>query len=52
MNSMKSIVNTTYQLSLSTYNFMPKEIYENIIKSSIKEIEYILNDDSNEEDDF
>lgn len=48
-------INSKYNLSVkfnSTYNFMPKEIYEDIIKSSIKEIEDILNDDSNEEDDF
>lgn len=46
-------INSKYNLSVkfnSTYNFMPKEIYEDIIKSSIKEIEDILNDDSNEED--
>ncbi|WP_462289452.1 hypothetical protein [Holdemanella biformis] len=46
-------INSKYNLSVkfnSTYNFMPKEIYEDIIKSSIKEIENILNDDSNEED--
>ena len=48
-------INSKYNLSVkfnSTYNFMPKEIYEDIIKSSIKEIEDILNDDSNKEDDF
>lgn len=48
-------INSKYNLSVkfnSTYNFMPKEIYKNIIKSSIKEIEDILNDDPNEEDDF
>jgi hypothetical protein len=46
-------INSKYNLSVkfnSTYNFMPKEIYEDIIKSSIKEIEDILNDDSNDED--
>lgn len=48
-------INSRYNLSVkfnSTYNFMPKEIYEDIIKSSIKEIEDILNDDSNKEDDL
>lgn len=45
-------INSKYNLSIkfnSTYNFMPKEIYEDIIKSSIKEIEDILNDDSDED---
>lgn len=48
-------INSKYNLSVkfnSTYNFMPKEIYEDIIESSIKEIEDILNDDSNKEDDL
>lgn len=46
-------INSKYNLSVkfnNTYNFMPKEIYEDIIKSSIKKIEDILNDDSNDED--
>lgn len=45
-------INSKYNLSVkfnNTYNFMPKEIYEDIIKSSIKEIDDILNDDSDED---